>query len=217
MRESIIMYDSWGLLIRELPEAQAAELCKMIFAYSFCDEEPVSSDPAINAMFAMIREKLDEDAEAWAETKRRRSEGGKKGMESRWHNSVISNDNSVITNHNSVKEVITPITVSESVSVSVSNKDKEKDKRESRRFTPPSLQEVSEYVREKGYHVDPQAFIDFYTSKGWKVGNQTMKDWRAAIRTWERREKKTHRGNKFNQFEQNTYDYDELERQLISN
>ena len=57
------------------------------------------------------------------------------------------------------------------------------------RFTPPTVEEVSAYCRERGNKVDAQRFVDFYTSKGWKVGNQPMKDWKAAIRsTWETRD-----------------------------
>ena len=55
-----------------------------------------------------------------------------------------------------------------------------------KRFTPPSVEEVAAYCRERKNGVDPQRFVDFYASKGWKVGNQPMKDWRAAVRTWER-------------------------------
>ena len=86
-----------------------------------------------------------------------------------------------------------------------------------KRFAPPSLDDVSAYIKEKGYSVDAEAFIDFYTSKGWKIGKDTMKDWRAAVRTWARRDNKPKKDNKFNEFEQNTYDYDELEKMLISN
>ena len=57
-----------------------------------------------------------------------------------------------------------------------------------KRFTPPSLEEVKAYCQERNNGVDPQAFVDFYTSKGWKIGKDTMKDWQAAVRTWERRE-----------------------------
>lgn len=65
----------------------------------------------------------------------------------------------------------------------VTNTDKEKRKR----FIPPTLQEVSEYCRERRNNVNPETFIDFYTAKGWKVGSQPMKDWKAAVRTWEKR------------------------------
>ena len=54
------------------------------------------------------------------------------------------------------------------------------------RFTPPTLEQVQTYCRERGTNVDAEKFVDFYTSKGWKVGNQPMKDWKAAVRTWER-------------------------------
>ena len=60
-----------------------------------------------------------------------------------------------------------------------------------KRFAPPSLEEVKAYCDERNNGVDPQAFIDFYTSKGWKIGKETMKDWQAAVRTWERRETQT--------------------------
>lgn len=59
-----------------------------------------------------------------------------------------------------------------------------------RRFTPPTAEEVEAYCKERGNSVDPQRFVDFYASKGWRVGNQPMKDWRAAVRTWEQREPK---------------------------
>lgn len=55
------------------------------------------------------------------------------------------------------------------------------------RFTPPTVDEVSAYCRERKNGIDPQRFVDFYASKGWRVGNQAMKDWKAAVRTWERR------------------------------
>ena len=57
-----------------------------------------------------------------------------------------------------------------------------------KRFTPPTIDEVSSYCKERNNSVDPERFIDFYSSKGWKVGNQPMKDWKAAVRTWEKRE-----------------------------
>lgn len=54
-------------------------------------------------------------------------------------------------------------------------------------FSPPSLQEVSEYIRGKNYHVDAESFISFYESNGWKVGKNPMKSWKAALTTWQKR------------------------------
>lgn len=54
----------------------------------------------------------------------------------------------------------------------------------SKRFKAPTVDEVRAYVLEKRYNVDAEAFVDYYTSKGWVVGKSPMKDWRAAVRTW---------------------------------
>jgi hypothetical protein len=56
------------------------------------------------------------------------------------------------------------------------------------RFTPPTVDEVKAYCIEKSYSVDPQRFVDYYTSNGWKVGKNSMKDWKAAVRTWNGKE-----------------------------
>ena len=50
----------------------------------------------------------------------------------------------------------------------------------------PNLEEVVTYCRERGNHVDPQKWFDHYSANGWRVGRNSMKDWRAAVRTWER-------------------------------
>lgn len=55
-----------------------------------------------------------------------------------------------------------------------------------KRTVPPTLEEVQAYCIERGNHVDAARFVDYYTSNGWKVGKNKMKDWKAAVRTWER-------------------------------
>lgn len=56
------------------------------------------------------------------------------------------------------------------------------------RFAPPSREDVSEYINSKNYHVNPDKFMSHYESNGWKVGRNSMKDWEAAIRSWEARD-----------------------------
>lgn len=53
----------------------------------------------------------------------------------------------------------------------------------------PTVEEIAAYCQERNNGIDPQSFYDYYSANGWKVGRQTMKDWRAAIRTWERNQK----------------------------
>ena len=53
-------------------------------------------------------------------------------------------------------------------------------------FTPPTVEEVDAYCRERNNNINPERFVDYYESNGWKVGRNSMKDWKAAVRTWER-------------------------------
>lgn len=76
------------------------------------------------------------------------------------------------------------------------NNNKNKNKRVSascedteKKFVRPTVEEVRAYCQEKGYSVDPEAFCDYYEARGWKLNKTSMKNWKAAVRTWERRER----------------------------
>lgn len=69
-----------------------------------------------------------------------------------------------------------------------------------KRFSPPTIEEVRAYCNERGNNVDPEKFIDFYESKGWMVGKTKMKDWRAAVRNWERNSASKSSKNNLNDF-----------------
>lgn len=147
------------------------------------------------------------------------SDGGKKGMESRWNKSAISPNKSNISvdkyaispcekEKNQKKDIYnsTPIENStpsipqkpEMNSTTVRNESNTpttvpsrssvvtQSVKPSRNVIPPTLQMVSDYCESRRNGIDPQAFIDHYTSNGWMVGKTRMKDWQAAVRTWER-------------------------------
>lgn len=73
---------------------------------------------------------------------------------------------------------------------------KEVKEKSNGRFTPPSFDEVSEYCKQRNNGVNPGSFIDFYESKGWMIGKNKMKDWKAAVRTWEKRDGKNEQSGK---------------------
>ncbi len=62
-------------------------------------------------------------------------------------------------------------------------------------FIRPSLEEVQDYCAKRGNEVDPQAFLNHYDSNGWKVGKNSMKDWQASVRTWEKNKFEKKQGN----------------------
>jgi len=72
--------------------------------------------------------------------------------------------------------------------LSYKDKDKDKDKEKEnikRKSINPTLEEVKEYCLERNNKVDPDKWFNFYESKGWMIGKNKMKDWKAAVRTWE--------------------------------
>tara|TARA_R100000278_G_scaffold15988_3_gene16328 strand:- start:2436 stop:3104 length:669 start_codon:yes stop_codon:yes gene_type:complete len=79
---------------------------------------------------------------------------------------------------------------SQGVQSTLINKDKDivivKDKVKAKRFVKPTVDEVLDYCNERQNLVDAQKFYDFYESNGWKVGKNSMKDWKASVRTWEK-------------------------------
>lgn len=81
-------------------------------------------------------------------------------------------------------------------------------------FSPPTVDEVRAYCQERNNSVDAESFVSFYDSKGWMIGKNKMKDWKAAVRTWERsrKEEKKAEKPKFDSFTQREYDFAELER-----
>lgn len=58
-----------------------------------------------------------------------------------------------------------------------------------KRFVKPSVEQIAEYIREKKLHFEAERFFDYYESKGWMIGKNHMKDWKAACRTWEAKRK----------------------------
>ena len=62
------------------------------------------------------------------------------------------------------------------------------ENKKSCRFTPPTLEEVSDYIKSKGYSVNPERFVNYYGSIDWKVGKNKMKDWKKAVATWQTKE-----------------------------
>jgi len=86
-------------------------------------------------------------------------------------------------------------------------------KEKAKRFIPPSLEEVESYCLERKNGIDCERFIDFYTSKNWYIGKNKMKDWKACVRTWERRVKdKVEKDN----FSKREYTDEQLKSVLIN-
>ena len=87
-----------------------------------------------------------------------------------------------------------------SVQAQYGSRTEKKPKRHSERFVPPTLDEVKSYCSEINAKIDPEAFVDYYTQIGWVCGKagKPMKDWKSAVRNWNRRESKNNKGAETN-------------------
>ena len=217
-KKSFVMYESWGAAIEKMNNEQAGELIKAIYAFQK-NPDVVPEDPAIAFVFEIIKQKLEEDNKRYEEVCAARSEGGKKGGRPK----ANASDKKQMVSEESKKSKC----FSEKAKKADNDNEYDNDLKENtlegvkeKRFAPPTLENVSEYCRKMGYtNVDAARFIDFYTSNGWMVGKNRMKDWKAAVRNWDRREKNPQRQdgaaevakkNRFHNLEEHGYDYDAM-------
>lgn len=168
--------------IEPMTNEEAGMLFKWILEY-VNDLHP-SVPKEIRFAVVQVKKQLDEDLERWKDICKKNTEN----INKRWHR----NEN----------ESIRPnTTVYDSIPTDTKNTDKDKDKDKDilkenttigsikekstqSRFIPPTLEEIQTYVLEKNYNIDSERFFDFYQSKGWMVGKNKMKDWKAAVRNW---------------------------------
>ena len=94
------------------------------------------------------------------------------------------------------------------------NENNDNNKNNNRAFVKPTVEEVRAYCEERKNNIDAESFVDFYESKGWMIGKNKMKDWKSAVRTWERSRKQSNTGvetnKKIHNYDERDYDFDEL-------
>ena len=187
-KKSFVLYHDIRTPLELLTDEQRGKLFIALLNYSEYGELP-DFDGALLMAFAFIRTSLDRDAEAWAEKRAKRAEAGRSGGLAK-----AANASNASSSKQNVANLAVPVPVSVSVPVpvnvntpntSVGRETADKPPRASR-FTPPPGDEGRAYCQARGTRVDPERVVVFYASKGWLVGKTRMKDWRAAVRSWER-------------------------------
>lgn len=176
-REYVCLYHSYLKSVEPLNDAERGRLFTACLTYSMTGVEP---DLRGNERFVWptIREQIDRDTKKYSDFCKKQQENIRK----RWDTTVYDGTSGIPddTKHTKEKEkekenILSSPNVEDSIARTPARK----------RFTPPTLAEVTAYCRERQNAVDPQRFIDYYTANGWKVGKNSMKDWKAAVRTWE--------------------------------
>lgn len=188
-KKSFVLYHDVRTPLELLTDEQRGKLFIAILDYSEFGALP-EFDGALMMAFAFIRMSLDRDAATWEEKRAKRAEAGRSGGLAKAANA--SNSSNASNAKPNVANLAVPVSVSVPAPVNVNTPNTsvgrgtaDKPPRAAR-FTPPTVDEVKHYCAERKNGVDPERFVDFYASKGWLVGKSKMKDWRAAVRSWER-------------------------------
>ena len=172
-RGQFTFYRSYYEAVKHLNKSDRAAVLMAICAYALDEELPsLSGTPA--AIFALVKPTLD--------TSRKKAESGKRGGEHEANGKQTASKTQANGKQNAREKENENEKEGEN---EIENEDDSPPPTPSQ-FIPPNVIEVRAYCNERKNHVDPQRFVDFYTSKGWMVGKTKMKDWRAAVRTWEK-------------------------------
>lgn len=198
MRDSVLFYRSFYDALKNISPEDRLKVYDSIMEYSMYDAEPDLDGVAL-AIFLLAKPQIDANNKRYANGCRAKQK------------QVISEPEAKQKQTESESEAKEKEKVKEKVNVNVKDKI----------FRPPTVEEVRAYCVDRGNDIDAQSFVDFYESKGWMIGKNKMKDWKACVRTWERNGTKTRQEStakpvkNLNNFERRRYDMDALEKQLI--
>ena len=191
-KKSFIVYVSWKRWLDGLTEEQKGQWLSWMMDYCSDLNPKYPTDQAVMIACMMAQDTLKRDLKKYQEQcertnrineerKRKKEEQERNEINTksqRSRNEVVcdnDNDNDNVNDNDNEKEV-SKDTIKESV----------KEKSPTSRFVPPTIEQIRDYCIERNNLVDPERFYNFYQAKGWMVGKNKMKDWKAAVRTWEK-------------------------------
>ena len=219
-KETFLFYADWLNVIRDLPSEVQLEVYQAIAEYAIYDNL-IELKPLAKVAFGFIKQTIDRDTQKYISISEKRSEAGKRGgrplknnelkesnekqkkqllsEKSKKSNCPLNDNDNVNDNDISFlkKETKSDVVISDLENensespLDTLQAPKEQSGGRRKRFTIPTPEEVQAYCNERNNGISGQQFCDFYSSKGWKVGSQPMKDWKASVRTWEGKRRET--------------------------
>lgn len=178
MRDKFMFFDNFKETADRLPDDLRLKFYDAMTDYVFKGAE--SDDAIISALITAIKPSLDKEDKRGGNHnplgQNQYSEVKKEVKEVKSGQSGQSFLETETETRNRNKKLLTP----------ENNKLFSSPKGETKKFVKPTLEEIKTYCLERKNNVDPEKWLDYYESNGWKVGRNSMKDWRAAVRTWEK-------------------------------
>lgn len=189
MRDSFIFFRSFYEAIKDLPRDVQGEIYTAIMEYGLYGKETEQLKPIARSIFILIKPVLDAGLTRQDNSRKGGAPKGvcnnPNGRGGKPRTNQEQTENKLKTNQEQTENKLFKDKDKDW------DKDKEKDydmdnPKQTSRFFPPSVGDVRAYCQERGNNVDAERFINHYTSNGWMVGKNKMKDWKAAVRTWEK-------------------------------
>lgn len=196
--DGFVLYSQSMKVLQLLSDEAAGRVIKCAIEYFLTLHEMTEDQSAEYLAFSILKVDVDTALSRFRELCQRNAEN--RGKDGQAELPATSGDHSspvVASGRQNINEII-DIKLSD-MNLSDMNLDKDAatgkpaPALKSKKFIPPTVEQVDEYIRGRNSQVDAQRFVDFYTAKNWMVGRNRMADWKAAVRTWEKRdtEKKT--------------------------
>ena len=184
MKRRFYMYSAWERPMSKLTDEQLGKFLRIYYQMQLTGDTDVDSeDPMVDMMLEVVREQVTFDVRAYDRKCAVNKENGAKS-----HQTNPEEPKQTQTVPNGVdSDSDTEIDSEIEPEIGIDS-ERLRSGESKKRFRPPTVEEVEAYCFERNNKVDAERFVDFYASNGWRVGKNPMKDWKAAVRTWEKRE-----------------------------
>lgn len=211
-KPGVMLYFDIRPCLNRLTDAEQAQLFRGILDYGESGIDP-GFENRLGLVWDFVKPMIDRDADRYKEIQEKRAMAGSRGGQmkaskskqnetNQANASFASDDVAKESNDSKIKQIKPSTTTTTATTTATTTLDcigaERRPTTTRQRFKPPSADDVRVYATEKGLTIDPEAFVDYYTANGWKVGKNSMRDWKAAVRTWTRKDKENGRTSNCN-------------------
>lgn len=197
-KRSFVLYCDLLHAIHELNREERGDLLTAILEY-VNDKDPVPESRVVKVAFDHVKVQLKRDLIKYESIREKRRAAAKQSVIRRAKGDSDQSEH-LSTSAHTREQVLNDVNKTDKCSDDEQNERaldaqtarnvkgnvNEQSPKANKRFIPPTVEVVQEYCKERNNRVDASKFVDYYTANGWKVGKNPMKDWKAAVRMWEK-------------------------------
>lgn len=194
-REYFCAYYSYLEAMEPLGDVEVGRLFRACLQYGKSGIAPALNGNERMA-FAFVKQQIDRDAEKYNKKCEINRENGAKGSKANAAERGPESANAPRTPPKEKEKKKEKTKEKETIPNGIDIGAKAPPREKTKRFIPPAVEEVAAYCQERNNAISPQQFIDHYTANGWMAGKVPMKDWRAAVRNWEKNSYGNRQGGK---------------------